>query len=63
MKRYDTPTLTELTREQAKLKLVAFTSNGDQRAKDFLNKVFPDTAKKPASSESSTDKRLRQGHS
>jgi hypothetical protein len=63
MKHYDTPTLTELTREQAKLKLVAFASNGDQRAKDFLDKMFPDTAKKPASSESCTDKGLRRGHS
>ena len=63
MKRYDTPTLTELTREQAKLKLVTFASQGDQKAKDFLNKMFPDTAKKPASSESCTDKGLRRGHS
>src|SRR5437868_6138317 len=37
--------------EQAKLKLVMLASQGNQGAKDFLNKMFPDDVKKPASSE------------
>jgi len=42
------PTLTKLTPEQVKRKLVRFASGGDQRAKDFLNKMFPPDAKKSA---------------
>jgi hypothetical protein len=38
---YEKPTVTKLTPEQAKLKLVSLASRGDQGAKDFLDKMFP----------------------
>jgi len=42
-KTYEKPTLTKLTPEEAKLKLVSRASRGDQGAKDFLKKMFPDS--------------------
>jgi hypothetical protein len=48
MKRYKRPTLTKLTPEQAKLKLISLASGGDHGAKDFLKKTFPPDAKKSA---------------
>ena len=64
MKRYERPTLTKLTPEEARLKLLRHASAGDQAAIDFLNKMFPDDAKKPAaSSEGHMGKTIRKGHS
>jgi len=48
-KHYEKPTLTRLTPEQAKLKLVCRASKGDQGAKDFLERTFPDSVPKKKS--------------
>ena len=37
---YENPTVTKLTPEQAKLKLLGHTSSGDQGAKDCLEEMF-----------------------
>jgi hypothetical protein len=45
-KPYEKPTATRLTSEEAKLKLVDHASRGDQGAKDILEMMFPEEAKK-----------------
>ena len=45
-KAYEKPTATKLTSEEAKLKLVDHASRGDQGAKDILEMMFPEEAKK-----------------
>jgi hypothetical protein len=42
---YEEPTVTKLTPEETRLKLVllAHASRGDQCAKDFLENIFPDS--------------------
>jgi hypothetical protein len=45
-KHYEKPTAIKLTREEAKLKLMAPASRGDQGAKDLLEMMFPEDAKK-----------------
>lgn len=39
-KPYEKPTVTKLTPEQAKLKLLGAASRGDQGAKDLLEMIF-----------------------
>ena len=64
MKRYERPTLTKLTPEEARLKLLRHARAGDQAAIDFLNKMFPDNAKKAAASSGGhTHRTARLGHS
>ena len=43
---YEKPTLTQLTPEEAKLKLIDFASHGDEQAKQMLVMMFPEEAKK-----------------
>ena len=45
-KLYQKPTATELTAEEAKLKLIGHASLGDQDARDLLEMMFPEDAKK-----------------
>ena len=45
-KPYEKPTATRLTVEEAKLKLVDHASRGDHGAKDILEMMFPEEAKK-----------------
>ena len=45
-KPYVKPTATELTHEQAKLKLLGHASKGDQGAKELLEMMFPETPRK-----------------
>jgi hypothetical protein len=45
-KPYEKPTVTKLTSEEAKLKLVDHASRGDQGATDMLEMMFPEEAKK-----------------
>lgn len=45
-KPYEQPAGTRLTAEEAKLKLVDHASLGDQGAKDMLEMMFPEEAKK-----------------
>ena len=45
-KPYEKPTATRLTSEEAKLKLVDHASRGNQGAKDILEMMFPEEAKK-----------------
>jgi len=45
-KPYEKPTATRLTSEEAKLKLVDHASRGDQGAKEILEMMFPEEAKK-----------------
>lgn len=45
-KPYEKPTATKLTSEEAKLKLVDHASRGDPGAKDMLEMMFPEEAKK-----------------
>lgn len=45
-KPYEKPTLTPLTPEEAKLKLIDGASRGEQGAKDILEIMFPEEAKK-----------------
>ena len=46
---YEKPTVTQLTPEQATLKLLGAVSDGDEGAKDLLEKMFPEaTTKKSA---------------
>lgn len=45
-KPYEKPTVTKLTREEAKLKLIDHASRGDQGAQDVLEEMFPEEAKK-----------------
>lgn len=40
---YESPILAKLTPEEAKLKLVCAESSGNQAAKDFLDKILPDS--------------------
>jgi hypothetical protein len=42
-KTYSSPTLKNLTPEQAKLLLLGHASQGDQGAKDLLDVLFPDS--------------------
>jgi hypothetical protein len=41
-KPYNKPTVTKLTTEQAKLKLLGHAVMGDQGAKDLLGMIFPE---------------------
>lgn len=43
MKPYERPILAKRTPEEAKLKLARGASKGNQVAKDFLDKMFPDS--------------------
>ena len=45
-KPYEKPTVTKLTPEEAKLKLVHLAGKGDEQAKDMLERMFPEEAKK-----------------
>jgi len=45
-KPYEKPTATKLTPEEAKLKLVDHARRGDQGAKDILEILFPEEAKR-----------------
>ena len=45
-KPYVKPTATQLTREQAKLKLLGHATVGDQGAKELLEMMFPEGAQK-----------------
>ena len=41
---YEKPAVAKLTPEQAKLKFIGDASNGDERAKDCLEEMFPSEA-------------------
>jgi hypothetical protein len=41
---YEKPTLTKLTPEQAKLKLLGHASKGDKGAQELLELMFPETS-------------------
>jgi hypothetical protein len=43
---YEKPTVRQLTPEEAKLKLIALASHGDEEAKAMLEMMFPEEAKK-----------------
>lgn len=43
---YEKPKATKLTAEEAKLKLIDHVSRGDEGAKDLLEMMFPQEAKK-----------------
>jgi hypothetical protein len=45
-KPYEKPTLTQLTPEEAKLKLIDLVSRGDEQAKEMLVMILPDEAEK-----------------
>lgn len=45
-KPYVKPTITKLTPEQARLKLLGAASEGDEGAKDLLKLMFPDAPPK-----------------
>lgn len=45
-KPYGKPTVTKLTPEEAKLKLVHLANRGDEAAKELLEKMFPEEARK-----------------
>jgi len=45
-KPYQPPTVTRLTPEEAKIKLVEHARNGDGEAMDLLELIFPEEAKK-----------------
>ena len=45
-KPYEKPTVTKLTPEEAKLKLVHLAGKGDEQAKEMLQRIFPEEAKK-----------------
>jgi hypothetical protein len=45
-KPYEKPTVTKLTPEEAKFKLIDLASRGSQGAKDLLEMIFADEAKK-----------------
>jgi len=45
-KLYEKPTVTKLTPEEAKFKLIDHASRGDQGSKDMLEMMFPEEAKK-----------------
>ena len=49
-KPYVKPTVTKLTDEQAKLKLLGHAIMGDQGAKDLLEEMFRETASRDSSS-------------
>jgi len=44
-KRYEKPTATKLTPEEAKVKLVDHARRGDQGARNLLEMMFPEEAK------------------
>jgi hypothetical protein len=50
-KPYERPTVTKLTPEQAKLKLLGHASMGNQGAKDLLELMFPDVPSKDSKAE------------
>ena len=50
-KPYEKPTATRLTSAEAKLKLVDHAIRGDQGAKDILEMMFPEEAKKLSTGE------------
>jgi hypothetical protein len=45
-KPYEKPTLTQLTPEEAKLKLIDLASRGDEQAREMLVMTFPEEAEK-----------------
>ena len=45
-KRYEKPTATKLTPEEAKLKLVHLAEKGDEQAKEMLENMFPEDARR-----------------
>ena len=45
-KPYQPPTVTRLTPEEARIKLVEHARNGDREAMDLLKLIFPEEAKK-----------------
>lgn len=45
-KPYQPPTVTRLTPEEARIKLVEHARNGDTEAMDLLKLIFPEEAKK-----------------
>lgn len=47
-KQYEKPTATKLSPEDAKQKLLKLVEKGDQGAKDLLEMMFPDEARKHA---------------
>jgi hypothetical protein len=52
-KPYEKPTVTKLTPEEAKFKLIDHASRGDQGAKDMLEMMFPEETKKLSTGEKS----------
>ena len=44
-KSYEKPSITKLTAEEVKLKLIDHARRGDQRAKEMLEMGFPEEAK------------------
>ena len=49
-KPYEKPTVTKLTREEAKQKLIDHASRGDQCAQDILEAIFPEEAERVSNS-------------
>jgi len=45
-KPYEKPTVTQLTPEEAKLKLIDHASRGDEQAREMLVMTFPEEAQK-----------------
>lgn len=50
-KPYEKPAVTKLTPEEAKLKLIALASHGDEQAKEMLVMMFPEEARKLSTQE------------
>jgi hypothetical protein len=50
-KPYEKPTVTKLTPEEAKLKLIALANRGDEQAKEMLVMMFPEEAGKLSTQE------------
>ena len=52
-KPYEKPTAAKLSPEEAKLKLIALASHGDEPAKEMLVMMFPEEARKLSSKKKS----------
>ena len=50
-KPYEKPAVTKLTPEEAKLKLIALASHGDEPAKEMLVMMFPEEARRLSTQE------------
>ena len=50
-KPYEKPTVTKLTPEEAKLKLIDLASHGEEEAKEMLVMMFPEEARKVSTQE------------